>query len=174
MSEYNDQNNKEEKPGENNEPVNYSPNRRNPWAAKSNGETDNGAPIPPHGANANNSESSSEDKSARLALWNQGYVDEQGRYIPDFSQKWIWAGAGFLAGILGFIVMLIVGIRRPKNVRIAMLKWAAVGFLAGLAVDLVFALMSGGSFGGGIGSPLSLFGFGSGGASAPSTGGSIF
>jgi hypothetical protein len=77
---------------------------------------------------------------------------EDAPVVPVFS-KTVWFLAGFLMGIIGMVIVLILNMRRPKAVRNQMMIYSAVGMLAGLLFNVIVLGI------GGYGSGTGLIGF---------------
>lgn len=139
-------------------PVIYSPNRRNPRVAQN---QDDGAPVPPAGFDKRTLKKNQKPLSFMRAQENSQphTTNTEKKFVPSANQKLLWLGAGFLAGFLGVLVIFLIGFRRPNNVRIAMMKWAAIGLAIGYAIDIALMTVAGNSFGSGM--MPALFPFGS-------------
>jgi hypothetical protein len=129
-----------------------------------------GHETPEQGAARQQPDARQQPKPPQQAQGNDPLPPYEGGVIPGVA-KAIWFSAGLLLGIIGMLVVYTVNIWRPKSIRREILRYSAIGVLAGAVIDL--ALLSAMGLGTGTGimgslSTTSPFG------AAPTTSGGIF
>lgn len=144
-------------------PTEYSANKRYPNALRKYGPdadaskaegTAPDAPVPPRMINEENPFDNDQnpfgrgvDPFARPRPVPGQPGEKRARYIPTTKQKLLWAGIPFMFGFFGVIAIFFMGLKKPNEERMAMLKWAAIGIAAMFAFELIVISLMGGSTG---------------------------